>query len=95
MPADTHRSNKSTARCRWPPFPHALIAALYVITSGLMTAATHHSDKSKARSRWPPFSHALIAELYVITFGWLPAATHMQPVRDALPRAALLARKDR
>ena len=59
--------------CHWPPFSHAEIAALKLVTYGGMPALRMSSNDDSARCHWPPFSHAEMTALRLIAFRVTPA----------------------
>eukprot|EP00445_Apocalathium_hangoei_P088735 CAMPEP_0204213580 /NCGR_PEP_ID=MMETSP0361-20130328/76101_1 /ASSEMBLY_ACC=CAM_ASM_000343 /TAXON_ID=268821 /ORGANISM="Scrippsiella Hangoei, Strain SHTV-5" /LENGTH=58 /DNA_ID=CAMNT_0051178077 /DNA_START=140 /DNA_END=316 /DNA_ORIENTATION=+ len=57
-------STKSINACsHWPPFPHAVTAALHVIVSNSTWADAISTKSLSVCSQCPPFSHALTAAL--------------------------------
>lgn len=62
-------SNKLSAVCGCPPFPHALIATVKVTALGASPCSAMESNKATADSHCPARSHAEMAELKQYMFG--------------------------
>eukprot|EP00969_Alexandrium_andersonii_P240556 10620110-Alexandrium_andersonii.AAC.1 len=60
--------SRANAACHWPPFSHALTAALRVMTFGWRRRCGMNRSRDKAACHWPPFAQALTAALQVMTF---------------------------
>ena len=85
------RSRSASSHCA--PLSHALMAALYVMTSGRRPLTGISPSSRSASSHCAPLSHALMAALYVMTSGFRPFfGRHLaeQP-QGLLPPLALLA----